>query len=64
MSRLSAGYRNRRGVTAVQWAVVASVILIGVIVAVRAIGTGARTNLNSTAGNLANPSTLPSRFGS
>jgi Flp pilus assembly pilin Flp len=55
---------NRRGVTAVQWAVVAALTVLVVIVAVRNIGTNATTSLNSTAGNVADPSTLPARFGS
>ena len=56
--------RARRGVTTVQYVVMLAVICLGVIAAVRSLGTGARTNLNSTAGNVANPATLPSRFGS
>ena len=56
--------RARRGVTTVQYVVMLAVITLGVIAAVRNLGTGARTNLNTTAGNVANPATLPSRFGS
>jgi Flp pilus assembly pilin Flp len=64
MKRLSVCSRNRRGVTNVQWALLAAVISVAVIAAVRSVGTNVRTNLNSTAGNVANPSTLPGRFGS
>ena len=56
--------RARRGVTTVQYVVMLAVITLGVISAVRTLGSRASTGLNSTAGNVANPSTLPSRFGS
>ena len=56
--------RTRRGVTTVQYVVMLAVITLGVIVAVRNLGTGARTRLNTTAGDVANPANLPSRFGS
>ena len=42
---------NRRGVTVVQWAVVAAVIVIGIVAAVRNIGTNTSTHMNTTAGN-------------
>ena len=63
MSR-SRRFVNRRGVTVVQWAVMAAVIVIGVIVAVRNIGINTRTHMNTTAGNVGNPASLPARFGS
>lgn len=55
---------NRRGVTTVQVAVMLAVITLAIISAVKTLGTNAKTSLTSTAGNVADPSTLPSRFGS
>ena len=55
---------SRRGVTVVQWCVVAAMILLVSIALIRSLGNSTSTNLNSTAGNVANPATLPSRFGS
>ena len=56
--------KSRRGVTTTQWCVLAAMITLLTIAAVRSLGTNASTGLNSTAGNIANPATLPSRFGS
>lgn len=64
MSRSTRRVLRRQGVTAVQWAVVAAIITIGVIAGVRAIGTNTTTHMTTTAGNVANPATLPARFGS
>ena len=63
MSR-SRRFVNRRGVTVVQWAVMASIIVIGIVAAVRNIGTNTRTHMTTTAGNVGNPASLPGRFGS
>ena len=56
--------KNRRGVTTAQYAVMAVVITLVIVSAVRTLGTNARTNMTTTAGNVANPATLPARFGS
>jgi hypothetical protein len=50
--------------SAAQTAVLLAVLSLVVVAALKTLGTNARTNLNTTAGNVANPSTLPSRFGS
>jgi Tfp pilus assembly protein PilX len=55
---------RRRGVSAVQAAVVLAVLTLVIVAALRTMGTSARTNLNTSAGNVANPASLPSRFGS
>jgi len=39
-------------------------IVVAVLSAVRSLGNNASTNLNTTAGNVGNPASLPSRFGS
>jgi len=56
--------KNRRGATTVQYCVMAAVITLVIVSAVRTLGTGTRTNMTTTAGNVANPATLPARFGS
>jgi Flp pilus assembly pilin Flp len=55
---------RRRGISAAQTAVLLAVLALVIVAALRTLGTNARTNLNTTAGNIANPATLPSRFGS
>lgn len=62
--RRSVRMLRRRGATIVQWAVVAAVIAVGVIAGVRSIGTNTKTRMTTTAGNVANPASLPARFGS
>jgi hypothetical protein len=44
--------------------VVLAVLTLVIVAALRTMGTSARTNLNTSAGNVANPASLPSRFGS
>ena len=61
---MNATQRIRRGVTTVQVCVMLAVITLAIISAVKTLGTNAKTSLTTTAGNVANPSTLPSRFGS
>jgi hypothetical protein len=56
--------QRRRGVSGAQAAVMLAVLTLVVVAALRTMGTSARTNLNTTAGNVANPASLPSRFGS
>lgn len=57
-------FMRRRGMTTVQLAVMIAVITLGVFASVRSMGTAARTKLNNTAGDVANPANLPARFGS
>ena len=54
----------RRAVTVVQYVLLASLITVAVLSAVRSLGNNAKTNITTTAGNVANPASLPSRFGS
>ena len=54
----------RKGVTTVQWCVVVAIITLGAIAAVRTLGTGSSTRINTMASDVANPANLPSRFGS
>ena len=61
-SRIAAA--NRRGVSAVQIAVVLVLISVALFVSFRLTGTNTSANLNTTAGNIANPASLPARFGS
>lgn len=56
--------QTRRGVTTVQVAVMLVVITLAIVSGVKTLGTNAKTSLTTTSGNVANPSTLPSRFGS
>jgi Flp pilus assembly pilin Flp len=55
---------RRRGISTAQAAVLLAVITLTIVAALRTLGTNARTNINTTAGNVANPATLPARFGS
>lgn len=63
MVRVQASMR-RRGMTTVQIAVMLAVITLGIFASVKSLGTAASTKLNNTAGDVANPANLPSRFGS
>ena len=56
--------QRRRGVSGAQAAVLLAVLTLVVVAALRTMGTSARTNLNTTSDNVANPASLPSRFGS
>ena len=55
---------KRQGITTVQICVLLALIVLVAVSALKNLGTNAKTSLNSTAGNVANPSTLPARFGS
>ena len=61
---MNAMERTRRGVTTAQVCILLAVISLVIVSAVKSLGTNAKTSLTTTAGNVANPSTLPSRFGS
>jgi Flp pilus assembly pilin Flp len=54
----------RRGVTTVQWAVLAALILLGVVTTVSLLGSRTNTKLGQTATDVGNPSSLTTRFGS
>jgi len=57
-------FMRRRGVSLVQWAVVAAVIALVVVAGVTVVGTRANNKLNQTATDVANPTSLTTRFGS
>jgi Flp pilus assembly pilin Flp len=55
---------QRRGVTTVQYCVMAAVIALGVIATVIVLGNRTNTKLGQTATDMANPQSLTTRFGS
>ena len=55
---------SRRGVTTVQYCVMAAVIALGVIATVIVLGNRTNTKLGQTATDVANPQSLTTRFGS
>jgi Flp pilus assembly pilin Flp len=56
--------KPRRGVSTVQVALLLALITMAIVGAVKTMGTNAKTSLNTTATNVADPSSLPARFGS
>jgi Flp pilus assembly pilin Flp len=54
---------RRRGVTTVQWCVMAALIILVVIGSVSVLGTRSKTRLGQTATDLSNPQNLTTRFG-
>ena len=52
----------RRGISAVQWTVVAAVITLVIVASVTLIGSRTNTKLNQTATDVASPSSLKQRF--
>ena len=56
--------RIRRGLTLVQWALVAGLIFLVIIGTVQLVGPRTSTKLNQTADDVANPANLRQRFGS
>ena len=54
----------RRGVSAVQWCVVAAVIALVAVGSVTLLGNRTNNKLNETASDLTNPNDLTKRFGS
>lgn len=54
--------RLRRGVSMAQWAVLAAILCLGIVAAVKSLGTKASTDLNSTANQVADPVSLKARF--
>ena len=54
----------RKGISGAQTALLIAVIGIAVLAGIRAVGTSTRGELNVTATNVADPSTLVNRWGS
>lgn len=61
MSRILA---RRRGATTVQFAVLAAIILLGVVATVSLLGSRTNTKMGQTATDVGNPANLTTRFGS
>ena len=55
---------RRRGISAVQWAVVAALVVLVVFASVRLVGTRSSTKMSQTASDLANPTNLTQHMGS
>ena len=61
--RTTSGKRcHRRGVTMAQWAVLAAIVCLGIVAAVKSVGTKTSTDLNTTAGQVGDPASLVNRF--
>lgn len=56
--------RLRAGVSLVQWVLIAAVITLAAVAGVALIGSRTNNKLNQTATDVANPSSLTTRFGS
>jgi len=56
--------RVRRGISSVQWAVIAGAIVLVIFASVQLIGTRTNTKLNQTVTDVGNPANLTTRFGS
>ena len=57
-------YQVRRGISSVQWAVIAGVIVLVIFATVQLIGTRTNNKLNQTVTDVGNPKNLTTRFGS
>ena len=55
---------RRSGISAVQWIVVAALVVLAVFFTVRLVGTGSSAKMNQTASDLANPTNLTKHMGS
>jgi Flp pilus assembly pilin Flp len=55
---------RRRGVSLVQWVLIAAVITLSLVAGIALLGTRTNTKLNQTATDVANPQSLTTRFGS
>jgi hypothetical protein len=55
--------KRRRGITTMQFVVVAALITVSILAAARTLGTRTSTDLNTTAGQIGNPASLVNRFG-
>jgi Flp pilus assembly pilin Flp len=54
----------RRGITVVQYVLLAALICLAVVIGVTNLGSRANTKLNQTATDFGNPKSLTTRFGS
>ena len=53
---------NRRGLAAVEWAVIAGGISIAGILAITSLGSATRQKLTTTGQDIGNPANLPAKF--
>lgn len=56
--------RIRRGISSVQWVVIAAVIVLVIFATVQVLGSRTNTKLNQTVTDVGNPANLTTRFGS
>lgn len=61
---MSRRFARRRGISMVQWCVMAALIALAVIVGVTNVGSRTGTKLTQTATDVGNPKNLTTRFGS
>jgi Flp pilus assembly pilin Flp len=54
---------RRRGKAVAQWVVVAGIIALALVAGVTSLGSRANTKLDQTATDVANPTSLTTRFG-
>ena len=54
----------RRGITNVQYVLLAALISLAVVASITLVGSRASTKLNQTASDVSSPSALANRFGS
>ena len=55
--------QRRRGLSAVQWCLIVGAIVLVMVVGIGALGTSVRDDMNTTAGDVADPAQLKNRFG-
>jgi hypothetical protein len=56
--------RARRGITSLQWIVIAAALVLVIFATVQLIGTSTRTKMNETVTDVGDPKNLTTRFGS
>jgi hypothetical protein len=54
--------RNRRGISAVQWIVIAGALVLVIVASVRLIGIRTNNKLGQTVTDVGNPKNLTTRF--
>jgi len=54
----------RRGITVVQYVLLAALICLGVVAGIATVGSRTSTKLNQSATDFGNPTSLTTRFGS
>jgi Flp pilus assembly pilin Flp len=64
MGSKAMNHRKRRGISFVQYAVVAGLLVLVVVAGTALLGTRANTKLQQTATDVGNPTSLTTRFGS